>query len=78
MSLAAHQAAPVDPATLCEPGPGLPPVQRLRPPAHDVGELMMIFVLAVDHLLDVNLVVVVADVLPVADLVADGGNGVAG
>ena len=36
----------------------------------------MIFVLAVDYLLDVNLVVVVAfvaDVLPVADPVASGG-----
>ncbi len=36
----------------------------------------MIFVLAVDYLLDVNLIVVVAavaDVLPVADLVVDGG-----
>ena len=33
----------------------------------------MIVVFAVGYLLDVNLVAVVADVLPVADTVADGG-----
>ena len=78
LSLAAHQAAPVNPAALRAAGPGLLPVHRLQPPAHDVGELIMIFVLAVDYLLDVDLVVVVAvvaDVLPFGNWVADVGDG---
>ena len=78
LSLAAHQAAPVEPATLYAAGPGSLPVHRLLQPALDGRFLTMIVVLAVDYLLDVNLIVVVAavaDVLPVADLVVDGGCG---
>ena len=66
-----HHAAPL------AAGPGLPPVHRMLRPARDYRELTLI-VVAVDHLLDVVVVVVVAfvsDVLPVADPVADGGNG---
>ena len=55
-------------------GRGCPPVPRLLQPGRDDRERLMI-VIAVNHLLDVVVVVVVAfvsDVLPVADLVADG------
>ena len=55
----------------------LPPVHRLLQPARYGGEPGT-FVVAVDHLLDVVVVmvaVVIADVLPVADPVADGGDG---
>ena len=81
LSLAAHQAAPVDLAALRAAGPGFLPVHRLLQPARDDGELTMVVVFAVDYLPDVNLVVVVAvvaDVLPVTDPLAAVGSGADG
>lgn len=54
-------------------GIGLPPVHWLLKPVRYDRELTMIVVFAVDHLFDVNLVVVVADSVPVADPVAAVG-----
>ena len=55
--------------------PGLSPVHRLVQPARDDREPTM-FVVAVNHLLDVVVVAaVVADVVPVADSNAGGGDG---
>ena len=58
-------------------GPRLPPVHRLLQPARHGTELRVVFV-AMYHLLDVVVVVViaaVAEVLPVADPVPAGGYG---
>ena len=63
-------------AALWAAGFGLPPVHRLLQPVRDYRELVM-FAVAVNHLLDMVVVVVVAlvfGVLPVADPVAAAGN----
>ena len=62
-------------AALWAAGPGLPQVHRFLQPARDDREPTII-VAAVNHLLDMVVVVaVVADVVPVADPIADGDNG---
>ena len=74
------QGQPIKPpgwgcAAIWAAGFGLPPVHRLLQPARDDRELMLT-VVAVNHLLDVVVVVALAfDVLPVADPVAAAGNG---